>query len=387
MTFTGESRTGAAIMKAVADGVKEVSFELGGKNAAIVFADADFDAAVEASCAPASPTPAVCARARLRRASLFERFVAARSRRAPRRCRWAGRPAWVFMGSLISHGHRDKVLSYFDLAVREGATVVAGRVPVRRRARRRRLRAADHLDRPGGRRALHARGSVRPGLPLAPFDSEDEAIRRANDSAYGTASSVWTTNLSRAHRVTARLHVGIAWVNTGSRATCAHRSVAASYRAWGAGRPLLAGLLLRDHQRQHQDLRRHAAENPLDARGRAEVRLFAVRAPRRHRLRGRHGGAGPRQRLHGRRRRGADPRIFDNLQLALPDYGLDLDALCTARAYLSDFSTFAEFNHAWESVFAGRPLPARTTLGVAALPLGAAVEIEFTFACSTAERP
>ncbi|AOZ10403.1 RidA family protein [Cupriavidus malaysiensis] len=79
-------------------------------------------------------------------------------------------------------------------------------------------------------------------------------------------------------------------------------------------------------------------------------------------------------------------RIFDNLQLALPDYGLDLDALCLARAYLSDFSTFAEFNHAWESVFAGRPLPARTTLGVAALPLGAAVEIEFTFACSTAER-
>jgi 2-iminobutanoate/2-iminopropanoate deaminase len=73
-------------------------------------------------------------------------------------------------------------------------------------------------------------------------------------------------------------------------------------------------------------------------------------------------------------------RIFDNLRLALPDYGVGLEDLCVARVYLIRHGDFAEFNAAWERQFEGLPLPARTTVCVAALPLDAAIEIEFEFA-------
>lgn len=72
-------------------------------------------------------------------------------------------------------------------------------------------------------------------------------------------------------------------------------------------------------------------------------------------------------------------RIFDNLRLALPDYGFGLEQLCMARVYLAPMDGFAEFNAAWERQFAAVAPPARTSVGVAALPLGAAVEIEFIF--------
>lgn len=77
-------------------------------------------------------------------------------------------------------------------------------------------------------------------------------------------------------------------------------------------------------------------------------------------------------------------RIFDNLRLALPDYGFELRDLALARVYLTDFSRFPEFNAVWEQQFASLPPPARTSLGVQALPLGALVEIEFTFIQETA---
>lgn len=72
-------------------------------------------------------------------------------------------------------------------------------------------------------------------------------------------------------------------------------------------------------------------------------------------------------------------RIFDNLHLALPDYGLRLEHLCMAHVYLTQFERFAEFNAVWERQFKGVEPPARTSLGVSALPLDALVEIEFVF--------
>ena len=219
VTFTGESRTGAAIMKAAADGVKEVSFELGGKNAAIVFADADFDAAVEGvmrSSFTNAGQVCLCSERVYVERPIFERFVAAMKARAETvKIGWPDDPD-VFMGSLISRQHRDKVLSYYRLAVEEGATIVAGGgVP----------RFGDERD-----EGAFVEPTIWTGLPdsarcineevfgpvchIAPFDSEDEVIRRVNDSPYGLASSVWTTNLSRAHRVSPQLSVGIVWVNT-----------------------------------------------------------------------------------------------------------------------------------------------------------------------------
>jgi 2-iminobutanoate/2-iminopropanoate deaminase len=80
------------------------------------------------------------------------------------------------------------------------------------------------------------------------------------------------------------------------------------------------------------------------------------------------GGVGPQAR-----------RILDNLLLALPDYGFALDELCLARIYTTQMERFTEINVAWENVFASTSPPARTSVGVVALPLGAEVEMEFFF--------
>lgn len=72
-------------------------------------------------------------------------------------------------------------------------------------------------------------------------------------------------------------------------------------------------------------------------------------------------------------------RIFDNLRLALPDYGFALDQLCMARVYTTCFERFDEINRVWEAQFSQVAPPARTSVGVSELPLGALVEIEFCF--------
>lgn len=219
ITFTGESKTGSAIMKAVADGVKEVSFELGGKNAAVVFEDADFDAAVAGvmrSSFTNSGQVCLCSERVYVQRPIFEKFVAAMKAKTEQLKIGFPQDDAVDMGPLISHGHREKVLSYYKLAVEEGATVVTGGgVPT----------FNDRRD-----EGAYVQPTILTGLPddarcvteeifgpvchISPFDDEDEVISRVNDSVYGLACAIWTTNLSRAHRVSKQIHVGLVWVNT-----------------------------------------------------------------------------------------------------------------------------------------------------------------------------
>ncbi|VVE35132.1 betaine-aldehyde dehydrogenase [Pandoraea communis] len=219
VTFTGESRTGSAIMKAVADGVKEISFELGGKNAAVVFADADFDKALDGvvrSSFTNAGQVCLCSERVYVERPIFERFVAALAERAAALRIDAPDAPGVQMGPLVSRKHREKVLSYYRLAVEEGATVLTGGgVPA----------FGDARD-----DGAFVQPTVWTGLPdtarcvreeifgpvchVAPFDGEDEVIRRVNDSDYGLAGCVWTTNLSRAHRVARQFQTGLVWVNT-----------------------------------------------------------------------------------------------------------------------------------------------------------------------------
>jgi aminomuconate-semialdehyde/2-hydroxymuconate-6-semialdehyde dehydrogenase len=219
ITFTGESRTGSAIMKVAADRVKPISFELGGKNPAVIFADCDFDAAVaEMARAVFANCGQICMcteRVYVER-PIFDRFVRALKEKAEALV--LGRPtdAGVDTGPLISAEHRAKVLSYYRLAVEEGATVVTGGdVP----------RFGDERDngffvQPTiwtglGDNARVCREEIfGPVCHIAPFDTEDEAIARANDTDYGLCASVWTQNLSRAHRVARSIKAGLVWVNS-----------------------------------------------------------------------------------------------------------------------------------------------------------------------------
>ncbi|MDF0730094.1 2-hydroxymuconic semialdehyde dehydrogenase [Pseudomonas entomophila] len=219
ITFTGESRTGTTIMRAAAEGVKPVSFELGGKNAAIIFADCDFDKMIDGMMRALflnSGQVCLCSERVYVERPLFERFCSAIAERIKAmKVDWPHDPA-TQMGPLISAKHRDKVLSYFELARQEGATFIAGGgVP----------RFGDARDNGAWVEPTVIAGlsddarSVReeifgPICHVSPFDSEREVIARANDTRYGLAATVWTNNLSRAHRVSEAMRVGISWVNT-----------------------------------------------------------------------------------------------------------------------------------------------------------------------------
>ena len=218
VTFTGESQTGAAIMKTVAASVKPVSFELGGKNAAIVFADCDFEEAVNGiSEAVFLNTGQVCLcaeRVYVERA-IFGRFVEALQRKAESLRIGSPLEETTDLGPLISAQHREKVLSYYRLAREEGAEIVTGGgVPaVRQCARQRFLRATDDLYwLPESARCVKEE-IFGPVCHVAPFDTEEEAVSMANDTNYGLAASIWTTNLKRGHRVAQQMNVGITWVN------------------------------------------------------------------------------------------------------------------------------------------------------------------------------
>lgn len=218
VTFTGESRTGAAIMKAVAPSVKPVSFELGGKNAAIVFADCDFEEAINGlSEAVFLNTGQVCLcveRVYVERA-IFARFVNALKQRAESLRLGDPMEESTNLGPLISSQHRDKVLSYYKLAREEGAAVVTGGgIP----------EFANGLD-----KGFYIEPTIYTGLAesarcvkeeifgpvchIAPFDTDEEAVAMANDTKYGLAASIWTTNLKRGHRIAQQMNVGITWVN------------------------------------------------------------------------------------------------------------------------------------------------------------------------------
>ena len=219
VTFTGSTATGAGIMAAVAPRVKPVSFELGGKNAALVFADADLDdtlAGLTRSVFANTGQVCLCTERVYVQRPIFDEVAEGLAQRA--RDLRLGRPqdAGTTTGPLISAEHRDKVLRYYRLAEEAGAkTLVGGGVPG----------LGEDLD--GGSwieptlwtGLTNADRPLRdeifgPVAALVPFDTEAEAIALANDTDYGLASSVWTTDLSRGHRVAQRMNVGMSWVNT-----------------------------------------------------------------------------------------------------------------------------------------------------------------------------
>ncbi|CAN5898164.1 aldehyde dehydrogenase [soil metagenome] len=219
ITFTGESRTGSAIMRAAAEHVKPISFELGGKNAAIVFADCDFDKTLDGMMRAIylnSGQVCLCSERVFVERPIYERFVAALAERLKSvKLGWPT-DATTTMGPMISAEHRDKVLGYYALAREEGARFVAGGgVPHFGNALDNGFWVEPTViaDLPDTARCIKEE-IFGPICHVAPFDTEAEVIRRANDTRYGLAATIWTTNLNRAHRVSQSMKVGLAWVNS-----------------------------------------------------------------------------------------------------------------------------------------------------------------------------
>lgn len=219
VTFTGETRTGAAIMKAGAGFIRPVSLELGGKNPALVFADADLDKAIEGTMRSAfANCGQVCLgteRVFVQR-PIFDEFVERLKKGAEGLVIGTPDNSAANMGPLVSREHQSKVLSYYEKARDIGATIVTGggRPDMGGELAEGAWVQPTIWTGLGDDSAIMREEIFGPCCHISPFDDEDEAIERGNDTEYGLCSSIWTENSSRAHRVAAQMDTGLVWVNS-----------------------------------------------------------------------------------------------------------------------------------------------------------------------------
>ena len=219
ITFTGETRTGEIIAQAAARGLRDVSMECGGKNPALVFADCDMDKAIEGTLRSVfANCGQVCLgteRVYVER-PIFDEFVTRLAEGAGKFTLGLPQEEGTNMGPVVSHEHQQKVLSYYALAVEEGANVVlGGGVPDMPAA----LCGGAWVEPTIWTGLADDARVVReeifgPCCHVRPFDTEEEAIALANDTPYGLAAAVWTENMSRALRVSPQIDCGICWVNS-----------------------------------------------------------------------------------------------------------------------------------------------------------------------------
>jgi betaine-aldehyde dehydrogenase len=218
ISFTGGTVTGKHIMRQAAENVTKVSLELGGKSPNIIFADADFETAVDyALFGIFAGSGQICAAGSriLVEESIAEKFIERFAERAQKIKVGNGMNQEIEMGPLVSEEHMKKVLKYIEIGKQEGARLVCG---------------GNRITSSGLEKGFFVEPTVfsnvtsnmkivqdeifGPVVVIQTFKDEKEAIKLANDTEYGLAGSVFTNNGAKALRVIKKLRAGITWVNT-----------------------------------------------------------------------------------------------------------------------------------------------------------------------------
>lgn len=213
VAFTGSTAVGKTVMTQAADQIKGVTLELGGKSPAIILEDADLSEAIDGAFAGTmynhGQNCSACTRVYVHH-SLYDKVLQALDERADSLKVGPGLDEDTEMGPLVSKIQLETVLSYIEKGKEEGARLVAGGYRVHNKGYfiRPTIFADVTDDMTIAREEIFG-----PVMAVFPFDTVEEVISRANDSHYGLAASIWTTNVKKAHYIASKLQSGTVWIN------------------------------------------------------------------------------------------------------------------------------------------------------------------------------
>src|SRR4051812_44168154 len=219
ISFTGGTVTGRKVAEAAAPLFKKVSLELGGKNPNIIFADADLDSAIAGSVRSSFANQGqvcLCGSRVFVERSAYQDFVERFIERTAQLCLGDPLEEKTEQGAIVNKTKLEKVTFYVDLAQNEGGKIAFGgsaTQPPNERCQECYFFQPTVITGLSVSCRTNREEIFGPVVTITPFDSEDEVINHANDVEYGLSSSVWTQNLSRAHRVAERINTGTVWVN------------------------------------------------------------------------------------------------------------------------------------------------------------------------------
>ncbi|MFJ8064456.1 aldehyde dehydrogenase [Psychrobacillus sp. NPDC096426] len=216
ISFIGEPSTGSSIMKAASDSLKKLSYELGGKNPNIIFADSDLDEVIETTIKSSfinQGEVCLCGSRIYVERTVYKQFLSEFVQKVKNLK--VGNPfdADTNIGALISKEHYDRVNSYIDIAREEGGTILTGGKRPEGLEKGYYLEPTIITDLDQNSRCVREE-IFGPVVTVVPFDTEEEVIKQANDTHYGLSATIWTNDLKRGHRVAQQVEAGIIWVNT-----------------------------------------------------------------------------------------------------------------------------------------------------------------------------
>jgi aminomuconate-semialdehyde/2-hydroxymuconate-6-semialdehyde dehydrogenase len=219
ISFTGGTATGEWIAREAAPMFKKLSLELGGKNPNIIFADCNYEDALSTTVRSSFSNQGqicLCGSRILVERPIYERFCRDLAERASTLKVGDPSDASTDIGAVISEGHMDKILGFIDSAKADGGRILSGgdRVRVEGRCGDGYFIAPTVIVGMSPSCRVNQEEIFGPVVTVMPFDSEEEALQIANSTRYGLSATVWTENLSRAHRMARDIKSGIVWINT-----------------------------------------------------------------------------------------------------------------------------------------------------------------------------